>query len=201
MQRLFGRLHISVLLGLVLVMVSSSAFAQYASAYLTSNQTGKAKYTDPLLQNAWGLAYSPDNPFWVNDEADGWSTLYNAQGQPQSLQVVVPPASGTGSGSPTGIAYNGSTQFKIDSWTSVFLFATLDGTIQGWSDFNPGATLIAVTAKGASYTGLAITSHTSNNFLFAADAAGRVGSDCRVAVQHDRWERAGPDPGGALPCP
>ncbi len=170
MQRFSGRFSIFAIFGLVLLLGTSS-YAQYASAYLTSNQTGKAKYTDPLLQNAWGIAYSPGNPFWVNDEADGWSTLYNAQGQPQSLQVVVPPASGAGSGTPTGIAYNGSTQFKIDSWTSVFLFATLDGTIQGWSDFEPNQTLIGVTSAGASYTGLAITSHTSNNFVFAADAA------------------------------
>jgi uncharacterized protein (TIGR03118 family) len=53
----------------------------------------------------------------------------------------------------------------------VFLFATLDGTIQGWSSFNPGASLIAVTSAGASYTGLAITNHASGNLLFAADFA------------------------------
>jgi uncharacterized protein (TIGR03118 family) len=153
------------------VLSSSAALAQYKVTYLTSNETGKAKYQDPLLQNAWGLAYSPDNPFWVSDEASGWSTLYNAQGQPQSLQVVIPPASGNGPGSPTGIVYNGSTEFKIDTWTSVFLFATLDGTIQGWSSFNPNATLIGATSAGSSYTGLAITSHTSGNSLFAADAA------------------------------
>ncbi|HVI10084.1 MAG TPA: TIGR03118 family protein [Candidatus Binatia bacterium] len=171
MHRLLGRSRVSAFLAMVLALATTSAFAQYKSVYLTSNQTGKAKYTDALLQNAWGIAYSPGNPFWVSDEADGWSTLYNAQGQPQSLQVIVPPAGGNGSGSPTGLVYNGSTEFKIDSWTSVFLFATLDGTIQGWSDFNPSASLIGVTTKGASYTGLAITSHTSNNFLFAADAA------------------------------
>jgi len=126
---------------------------------------------DPLLQNAWGLVYAPGGPFWVSDEADGWSTLYTGTGAPQSLQVIVPPISGTGSGSPTGIVYNGSTEFAIDSWTSVFLFATLDGTIQGWSGFDPSTTLIGAQSKGASYTGLAITNYTSGNSLFAADAA------------------------------
>src|SRR6202167_515275 len=117
------------LAGLLLAFVSSSALAQYQPTFLTSDLSGKAKHTDPLLKNAWGLAYSPSAPFWVSDEADGWSTLYDGQGNPQSLQVVVPAASGTGSGSPTGIVYNGSSEFAIDSWTSLFLFATLDGTI------------------------------------------------------------------------
>lgn len=172
MVRFFGRNHIlSTLLGIALAFVSSSALAQYSSTYLTTNVTGKGTYTDPLLQNAWGLAYAPTGPFWVSDEANGWSTLYNAQGQPQTLQVVVPPATGSGPGSPTGIVYNGSNEFAIDSWVSTFLFATIDGTIQGWSSFNRSASLIAVTTAGASYTGLAITSHTSGNFLYAADFA------------------------------
>ena len=172
MYRLLRRTHVfSAALGLLLVLSSSAALAQYQLTYLTSDLTGKTKYTDPLLKNPWGLAYSPDAPFWISDEASGWSTLYSATGDPQSLQVIVPPASGTGPGTPTGIVYNGSTEFKIDTWTSVFLFATLDGTISGWSAFNPSAALIGATSKGSSYTGLAITNHTSGNSLFAADAA------------------------------
>jgi len=174
MPRLLGRIHVlSALLGLVLVLASSSAFAQYQSTLLVSDLTGKAKHTDPLLKNAWGLAYSPGAAFWVSDEASGWSTLYDGKGNPQSLQVIIPSATGTGSGTPTGIVYNGSQEFKIDTWTSLFLFATLDGTIQGWSDFFPSSTLIPPGGinTGAVYTGLAITSKTSGNSLFAADAA------------------------------
>src|SRR5208283_5268592 len=111
------------------------------------------KHTDPLLKNPWGLAYAPGGAFWISDEATGWSTLYDGKGDPQSQQVIVPPASGTGAGSPTGIVYNGSSEFQIESWASVFIFATLDGTISGWSSFSPKASLIAVTTKGASYTG------------------------------------------------
>jgi uncharacterized protein (TIGR03118 family) len=150
---------------------SSPALAQYKLTKLTSNESGKAKHTDPLLQNAWGLAYAPGEPFWVSDEWNGWSTLYDGAGNPQSLQVIVPPASGTGPGSPTGLVYNGSTEFKIDTWTSLFLFATLDGTIQGWSHFEPSQSLIAVnnSANKASYTGLAITSKSEGNFIYAAD--------------------------------
>lgn len=157
--------------GLALILSSAAVAQSYSATALTSNMSGKAKNTDPLLQNAWGLAYAPTGPFWISDEADGWSTLYNASGTPQSLQVIVPTAAGTGFGSPTGIVYNASTEFKIDTWTSVFLFATLDGSIQGWSSFSPSASLVGAKQAGASYTGLAITNHASGNLLFAADSA------------------------------
>jgi uncharacterized protein (TIGR03118 family) len=162
----------SSLLGLMLVFVSSSALAQYQAKSLVSNLPKGGLYNDPLLQNAWGLAYGPTGPFWVSDEASGWSTLYDGAGTPQSLQVVIPAASGSGPGSPTGIVFNGSSEFAIDSWPSIFMFATLDGTIQGWSPSNDGGsqTLIAVTTPGASYTGLAITNYASGNSIFAADA-------------------------------
>jgi uncharacterized protein (TIGR03118 family) len=170
MQRLFVRTTV-VTVWLVLMFVSGTALAQYASTKLTSNQSGKAKHMDSLLVNAWGLAYAPGAPFWISDEGNGWSTLYDGAGVPQSLQVIVPPAGGSGSGSPTGIVYNGSNEFQIQNWTSLFLFATLDGTIQGWSHFEPSRSLIAVdnSANKVSYTGLAITSKTSGNFIYAAD--------------------------------
>lgn len=170
MQSLVRRL-LTLAAGLVLLSGMALAQTSYFVTNLTSDVSGKAKNTDPLLANPWGVAYAPGAPFWVSDEASGWSTLYNGKGVPQSLQVVVPTASGTGFGTPTGIVYNGSQEFAIDSWVSVFLFATLDGSIQGWSSFNSSATLVGASQSGASYTGLAITSHSSGNFLYAADAA------------------------------
>ena len=172
MPCLLGRTRVlTSLLGLALVLASGPARAQYRASALDSDLSGKAKHTDGLLRNAWGLAYSPTGPFWISDEADGWSTLYDGMGNPQSLQVIVPSASGAGQGTPTGIVYNGSQEFKIRNWTSLFLFATLDGTISGWSTFNPSAALIGVSSPGSVYTGLAITNKISGNFLFAADSA------------------------------
>src|SRR3982074_1829202 len=174
MQR-FRVITLTVSLAFFLMVVCSTALAQsgYQRTNLVSNLSGKALHTDPLLANPRGLAYSPGAPFWVSDEASGWSTLYDAKGNPQSLQVVIPPASGTGKGTPTGIVYNGSQEFKIQNWVSAFLFATLDGTISGWSHFSPTNALIGVPRAGASYTGLAITNKTSGNFLYAADAANK----------------------------
>jgi len=159
-------------LGLMLMFTSSAALAQYQLTNLASNQVGQTKHTDPLLVNAWGLAYGPGSPFWISDNGSGWSTLYDGAGNKQGLQVVIPSATGKGPGSPTGIVFNGSQDFQVQGWAAIFLFATLDGTISGWApQSNPNAAIIAVNNPGAVYTGLAATSYTSGNVLFAADNA------------------------------
>jgi len=173
MSRLPSRtLALTAFLGLVLMFTSSTSQAQYQLTNLVSNQAGAAKHDDPLLVNAWGLVYAPGSPFWISDNGSGWSTLYTGGGAKQPLNVLIPPASGDGPGSPTGIAFNGSSDFQIQAWSTFFLFATLDGTISGWApQANPNQAIIAVTTPGAVYTGLAITSKSSGNFLFAADNA------------------------------
>jgi uncharacterized protein (TIGR03118 family) len=164
---------LTMVMGLALTFGSSAALAQYQLTNLVSNQAGQAKHTDPLLVNAWGLAYGPGNPFWISDNGTGWATIYNGQGVKQGLEVVVPPASGSGTGSPTGIVFNGNGGFNVQGWSSLFLFATLDGTISGWApQSNPNQAIIAVnnSSSNAIYTGLAITNNASSpNFLFAAD--------------------------------
>jgi len=185
MQHLLARTRTLPAL-LVLVLASSAASAQYALTNLVSDLSGKAQHQDTLLKNAWGMAYAPGGAFWVNDEADGWSTLYDGKGNKQSLEVIVPTANGTGFGTPTGMVYNGSQEFKIDNWVSQFLFATKDGSIQGWSSFNSSATLVGATSSGSVYTGLAITSKTTGNSLFAADSANN-----RVDIYNATFQKTG----------
>jgi uncharacterized protein (TIGR03118 family) len=170
MQR--RKLAFTICLGLAVLLVSSPALAQYKLTNLVSNQVGKAPHIDPLLVNAWGLAYGPTGPFWIGDAGSGWSTLYDGHGVAKSLQVVVPSETGAGTGSPTGVVFNGSPDFQVQGWSTFFLFATLDGTISAWSpQTNLNNALIQVdnSASGAVYTGLAITSKPSGNLLYAAD--------------------------------
>ena len=159
-------------LGLAILLASNAAVAQYQLTNLVSNVKGDARHTDPLLVNAWGLAYGPGGAFWISDEGSGWSTLYTGTGAAESLQVVVPSASGSTAGSPTGIVFNGSQDFDVEGWPAIFLFATLDGTISGWApqvDLTEALIAVDNSAAGASYTGLAITSKASGNFIYAAD--------------------------------
>ena len=159
-----------------LLIVSSLSFAQYTVTYLTANQVGKAANKDAHLVNAWGLARGASSPFWVSDQVTGLSTLYTKDGTPQSLVVTIPPASGTGKGSPTGIVFNGNNAFVVSkdgkSGPAFFIFATLDGTISGWNpgvDLNQAVVAVDNSSSGTVYTGLAIASDI--NWLYAADSA------------------------------
>src|SRR5229473_3846674 len=168
-RRIFA---LTACLGLALMFGSTAAVAQYKLTNLVSNQVGQAAHTDPLLVNAWGLVYAPGSPFWISDQGSGWSTLYTGGGSKIPFEVEIPSANGSGAGSPTGIVWNGSNEFQVQGWASIFLFATLDGTISGWApQSDPNNAIIAATTPGAVYTGLAITSRTPGNFLFAADNA------------------------------
>ena len=64
----------------------------YVVTPLTSNLAGHAVAQDVVLQNAWGIAFSPaGSPFWVNDNATGCSTLYDGTGAKiTALQVSIP---------------------------------------------------------------------------------------------------------------
>ena len=127
--------------------------------------------------NGWGLVHPPGGPFWISDNNSGWSTLYDRSGVKQGLVVEIPTANGAGPGSATGIVFNGSsdaTEFQVQGSASIFLFATLDGTISGWapqSDRNNAIIAVDKSKSGAVYTGLAITNKATANFLFAADQA------------------------------
>jgi len=163
---------LTLALGFALMFVSSAARAQYKLTNLVSNQAGQARFLDPEMVNGWGLVYAPGSPFWVSDQGSGWSTLYTGTGVKKALEVAVPAANGKGTGQPTGIVFNGSPDFQIQGSATVFLFATLDGTISGWAPgVNPNQAIIVVnnSSTGANYTGLAITSNASGNLLFATD--------------------------------
>jgi uncharacterized protein (TIGR03118 family) len=176
------RTAIAACLGLALLVLSAPAKAQYHLTNLVSNQIDEhAPNTDPLLVNAWGLARSATSPWWVSDNLSGWSTLYNAAGAVQGLKVLIPtagngPSSPTGlngPGTPTGIVFNGvSTDFLVQGQSAAFIFATLDGTISAWAfgvNKNQAVLVVDNSASKAMYTGLAISSQASGNFLYAAD--------------------------------
>jgi uncharacterized protein (TIGR03118 family) len=168
MQR--HKIAFTLCLGLAVLLISSTALAQYQLTNLVSNQVGSAKHIDPLIVNAWGLAYGPGAPFWISDTGSGWSTLYDGKGNKESLQVLIPSVSGAGPGSPTGIVFNGSSDFQVSGSNAFFIFDSLDGTISAWAPgSNPNAAKIMVSGTGAVYTGLAVTSKASGNFLYAAD--------------------------------
>jgi len=139
---------------------------------LVADQAGRAPTIDPLLVNPWGLSQSPTSALWVANQGSDTSTLYDRNTFAKvALTVSVP-------GGPTGTVFQPvADAFKITNGTtsarSVFMFATLSGTIQGWApQVNPTNAVTAVTTPGAVYTGLAFgSSDGTGPRIFAADFA------------------------------
>ena len=143
---------------------------------------------DPRLINPWGLSRPSkssftENQWWASDQVSGLSTLYDVDGTIANLAVKIPPASGTGAGSPTGTAF--------DPWNNNFVFATLDGTVSIWvagqkpsqpgkacleCHVNSSQIVINHASSGASYQGVTIAKNatTGNPAFYVANANGGV---------------------------
>jgi uncharacterized protein (TIGR03118 family) len=140
-----------------------------------------AQVQDPNLVNPWGLAASATGEWWIANEGTGTNTLYHTSKSATtiaSLAVGVPPGSASSPhGAPTGIVYNPGGGFDVSengkTGSSVFLFATADGTISGWSpSVDPTQAVVEATNPGAIDLGLAIaTARPGGSLLYAADFA------------------------------
>ena len=166
----------------LLGLPAASAFA--ADAFTVKNLVSDgfvpAVTIDPDLINPWGISYAPTGPFWVSDNNAGVSTLYNTAGTKLGLTVGIPAPGGAPGGTATGQVFNGSGGFAVSSGgksgSALFMFATEDGTISGWSpsvDFTHA--IIGVDRSsiglngGAVYKGLAIGSSGGSSLLYAAN--------------------------------
>jgi uncharacterized protein (TIGR03118 family) len=151
----------------------------YVVTNLVSNLPNTAVFQDPHLQNPWGVAFTPAaSPFWIADNADGLSTLYDGDGTIVPLVVTIPcpPTAGQGSScpqfsSPDGLVWNPTTStttgflVPLTGKVASFIFASEDGTISAWTGgLTPADNAVlavnnSVTpnaALGAVYKGLAV---------------------------------------------
>lgn len=172
----FSGFRLTLAVMLLITASTLAAAASYTSTFLTADQSGIAPNTDPNLINPWGISFSPIGPFWVSDNNSGKSTLYDGSGVPQSTIVTIPPASGTGLGTPTGTVYNSTTGFVVKKGTksgvALFLFDSEDGVITGWSPtVDPSNAIIAVDAStnGTVYKGMEIAQNGASTFLYTCD--------------------------------
>src|SRR5882762_9820388 len=165
----------------------------YTVTPLVSDISGGAAGLDPVLQNAWGVAFTPaGSPFWVNDNHTGCSTLYGGEGAIVPLQVAIPlpgniiPSSAchaidpknppkVGPAAPTGIVWNPSAAFLVPGTKlpAVFIFATEDGTLSAWAGgLNPADNAVLAadnSAGGAVYKGMVVGVNVKGAFLFATN--------------------------------
>jgi uncharacterized protein (TIGR03118 family) len=177
---------------------------RYLVTNLTADLPGVAPNIDPVLRNAWGVAFTPAaSPFWIADNASGCSTLYDGTGAKVALQVAIPlpdnsvpntacqPASTQTNpppptpAAPTGVVWNPTTSpttgFLVPG-TSIpasFIFDTEDGTLSAWAGTipQPSRAVIAVdnSGSGAVYKGLVTGVNAHGVFLFATNfSAGTI---------------------------
>ena len=181
-----GAVVVIVIVGLGLLLSRQAPAAAPGGSYLQTNIVsdvkGTARVTDPNVINPWGIVAGPGTPFWIADNNAGVSTVYTGNGAPfpgapASVKVPAPAGSAADAvGAPTGVVFNATPSFIVRqgsaSGPSLFLFATEDGTIAGWSPTaNPASAIIAAdnSAEGAVYKGLAIATDGSQAHLFAAN--------------------------------
>jgi uncharacterized protein (TIGR03118 family) len=181
----------TVALGAVPASAHTTAYRQIN---LVSDQPGKAPLTDPDLVNAWGLAASPGtnakpgSPQWVADNGSDKATLYTGA-TATSVTKAGLVVSVTGA-APTGQVFNSAAAgFVVSdkqghSGSSVFIFDTENGTIDGWSptvgatSSNPSTVTEVARDNGANavYKGLAIAQASDGKtYLYATNfRSGRV---------------------------
>src|ERR1043166_2444814 len=152
---------------------------------LVSDIDGVARRADFNLVNPWGIAITSNGRIWVSDNATGVATIYSPDGMLLPLVVTIPPPSGSPEGTiaaPTGVILNQTSDFAVSgnstSGPSVFIFATEDGTVAGWSPVvDRSAAVVVVDNSGseAIYKGIALV-HTmsGSNFLYVANFHGGV---------------------------
>lgn len=164
------------------------AAAQTAGAYqatnIISDGSVSAAATDPNFVNPWGISDAPGQVFWINTNATGLDYLATPTGS-IPFKVIIPTATGSGTGTPTGTVFNGvATDFVLTNGSHAsFLFCTLDGLITGWNGklgTNNSITQIVVnqSANNASYTDMAIVNNANGAFILAANFG--QGSDIEV---------------------
>ncbi|MGA3157939.1 MAG: TIGR03118 family protein [Steroidobacteraceae bacterium] len=169
---------------------SAAPVSGFSDTALVSNSVGVVAVStiiDSNLQNPWGIAFAPGQPFWIADNNNNLSTLYSGTGEIKTNAVtgstdvgIAIPASAAGVPSnPTGQVYNGGGGFMIATGmgqeSALFIFDGEGGVLSGWAA-DSGASAVTAYDDGvlnganhAVYKGLAIATLNGAAYLYATD--------------------------------
>lgn len=141
---------------------------------LVSDTPGMAAHIDPDLNNPWGVAFLPNQPFQIADNQGATSRAYDRNGVSTGSFGVPSPRGSSNPSTPTGIVanfINGVVAgFNVNRVTSLFIFDTEDGTISGWNGADTDAILVVDnSASGAVYKGLTLVENDSGDFILATN--------------------------------
>lgn len=180
MKRLIDELGVHASLSPLLIAALFFVLTVAASAQsftvnnLTADVPGVAANTDPNLIGPVGLSRGIIGKWWVPNSGSATSTLYDGNGIASALIVNLPPVPGSSTPTrATGTVFTGAAGFDVSPGNpALFMFATLDGTILGWSPnvdlFNA---VVMVNRDGeASYTGMTTAEIGTSHYLYVVNA-------------------------------
>jgi uncharacterized protein (TIGR03118 family) len=170
--------------------LAKKAVSGYQQTNLVSDGAVSAQVTDASLKNPWGMAFATTGPFWISDAGSGVATIYTVSQSGTVTKSTTLAAVKVAGGGPTGQVFNTTASASAPSFLipgpnntmvpAVFLFDTLQGTIDGWAPKSTGATSSTVTVakeSGEVYTGLALASNNGQTLLYAANGGSGPGID------------------------
>lgn len=172
--------RIFAVLALLVAILSPCAAAQTGGVYevtnLISDGSVPAAFTDPGFINPWAI--SDSGTWWISTANTGFNYVVGSTAPVGTIKfkVIVPPASGSGTGLPAGsVTTSGASGMVLPDGTKAsFLFSTLDGTISGWNSVLGTANAVCQIAinnssSGASYPGMAILNTATTSYILAAN--------------------------------
>jgi uncharacterized protein (TIGR03118 family) len=145
--------------------------ARYEQVNLVSNESGyNASVVDPNLVNAWGVAVGQTGAFWIASTGKDMTTIYDYTGQIIAPAIPVP-------GEPTGVVYNGTSEFLIPTTTDItrFIYVGEEGTVRAWSEGNTTVEIADNGNEGAVYKGATMATRGDATYLYIANfGEGRI---------------------------
>jgi uncharacterized protein (TIGR03118 family) len=153
-----------VLFGFLFASVNTSAQTiGYRQTNLASNLPNVANNVTPGLVNPWGIAFLPNQAFFIADNQPGHVTVHDASGFGAAPGgFILLNAAGTGFDHPVGMVADQNSSFGGPSLVKPFILVTDEGTIFTWGldsrgDIPQAATLVVDnSSSGAVYRGVAI---------------------------------------------
>ncbi len=147
---------------------SSQSLKNFQQTNLVSDN-GTGGRTDANLVNGWGIAINPTTgSIWIAAEGTGSNVTYNQDGAELLPVISIPSATSLTGGAPTGVVYNGTSDFSIAANVPKFIFVGTDGVISAWYA-GTAAVRVVDRSSTAAYTGLALASNAGANYLYAAN--------------------------------
>jgi uncharacterized protein (TIGR03118 family) len=136
---------------------------------VANNNEYNASHLDSTLLNAFGIAWTANGFAWVNSVGGHVSEIYNSEGIKQKAVNIPASLTDSNGGFPCGIVLSSGKGFNLPNGPASFLFTGFEGGLTGWNPASGNNAQFIKHPPGASYTGLAISSISGRNFIYAAN--------------------------------